>query len=209
MNASNAKSLGFGGRATLGCALLLSVAVALPHQQVSEALASQVALTIDPAKSKVRWIVDSTLHTVHGTFNLKSGTLRFDHVTGQASGEIAVSAASGESGNNSRDARMHKEILETAKYPDVVFRPIQVDGKVSTSGPSDVNLRGILSIHGVDHDLVAPVHAYLAGDHWTGTTKFEIPYVKWGIKDPSNFLLKVKPVVTVELELSGQVQSLK
>jgi polyisoprenoid-binding protein YceI len=206
MNALNARSLGFGGRATLGCAVILSVAVVLPHQQVSEAPASQVVLTIDPAKSKVRWIVDSTLHTVHGTFNLESGTLRFDDGTGQASGEIAVSAASGESGNDLRDARMHKEILETTKYPDVVFRPTQVDGKVSLSGPSDVNLRGILSIHGLEHDLVAPVHAYLDGNHWTATTKFEIPYVKWGIRDPSNFLLKVKPVVIVELELSGQVR---
>jgi polyisoprenoid-binding protein YceI len=150
--------------------------------------------------------MDRRQHTVHGTFNLKGGTLRFDHVTGQAGGEIVVYAASGESGNNSRDARMHKEVLETAKYPDVLFRPTQLDGKISTSGPSDVNLHGVLSIHGVDHDLVAPVHAYLAGDHWIGTTKFDLPYVKWGIKDPSNFLLKVKPVVTVELELSGQVQ---
>jgi hypothetical protein len=77
------------------------------------------------------------------------------------------------------------------------------------SGPSDGNLRGVFSIHGADHDLVASVHADLAGDRWTGTTKFAVPYVKWGIKDPSNFLLKVKPVVTVELELSGEVKSSK
>jgi polyisoprenoid-binding protein YceI len=209
MNALNMKSLGFGVRATLGCALLFSVAVASPRQQTSEAPASEVVLTIDPAKSKVQWVVDSTLHTVHGTFNLKSGTLRFDPVTGQAGGEIVVYASSGESGNNSRDARMHKEILEAAKYPDVIFRPTQFDSKVSASGPSDGNLRGVFSIHGADHDLVTFIHARLVGDHWTGTTEFEVPYVKWGIKDPSNFLLRVKPVVTVELELSGQVRSLK
>ncbi len=115
MNALDVKSLGFGSRATLGCALLLSVAVASPHQQTSEAPASEVVLTIDPAKSKVQWIVDSTLHTVHGTFNLKSGTLRFDLVTGRAGGEIVVYASSGESGNNSRDARMHKEIFGDRK----------------------------------------------------------------------------------------------
>jgi hypothetical protein len=31
--------------------------------------------------------------------------------------------------------------------------------------------------------------------------------VKWGIKDPSNFLLKVNPVVSVELEISGAVEA--
>jgi|SRR5208282_545559 len=102
---------------------------------------------------------------------------------------------------------MHKEILETAKYPDVVFRPRQVQGKVRQSGSSDVKLDGVLSIHGADHDLTAQVHAELNGDRWRGTGKFEVPYVKWGIKDPSNFLLKVKPVVKVELEMSGEVKA--
>ena len=102
-----------------------------------------------------------------------------------------------------RDKRMHKEILETAKYPEVVFHPTQVEGNVASSGPSDVKLHGIISIHGSDHELTAMVHAELAGDHWTGTGKFEIPYVTWGIKDASNFFLKVKHVVNVELATSG------
>jgi polyisoprenoid-binding protein YceI len=149
------------------------------------------------------------LHTVHGTFALKSGTLHFDPETGKAGGEIVVFAPSGVSGNSSRDARMHKEILETAKYPDVVFRPTQVEGKVGQSGASDVKLGGVFSIHGADHDLTALVHAELTGDRWRGTGRFEVPYVKWGIKDPSNFLLKVKPVVSVELEMSGAVKAAK
>jgi polyisoprenoid-binding protein YceI len=149
------------------------------------------------------------VHTVHGTFALKSGTLHFDPETGKAGGEIIVLAPSGESGNSSRDRRMHREILETAKYSDVVFRPTQVEGKVGQSGASDVKLSGVFSIHGADHDLAALVHAELMGDRWRGTCKFEVPYVKWGIKDPSNFFLNVKPVVHVELEMSGEVKAAK
>lgn len=186
-------------------ALIPSVAVA--QQQIAPAATSEVVLTIDPAPSKVHWILDTTLHTVHGTFALKSGTLHFDPKTGKAGGEIVVYAPSGESGNGSRDKRMHKEILETAKYPEVVFRPQQVEGSVVRSGTSDVKLSGVFSIHGVDHALTAEVHANLSRDHWTGTGKFQVPYISWGIKDPSNFLLKVKPVVNVELELSGSVKS--
>jgi polyisoprenoid-binding protein YceI len=157
----------------------------------------------------VHWTVDSTLHTVHGTFALKSGTVHFDPATGTAGGEIVVYAPSGESGSGSRDKRMHKEILETAIYPDVVFRPTHVEGKVAQAGASDVKLAGTFSIHGADHDLTALVHAELSGDRWTGTGKFEVPYVQWGIKDPSNFLLKVQPVVSVELEMSGEIRSAK
>jgi polyisoprenoid-binding protein YceI len=206
VNIRSVKSVGIGTVATFGYGLLLSAGVTPPYRQIPEVPTSEIVLTIDPAQSKVHWAVDSTLHLVHGTFTLKRGTLYFDPETGHAGGEIVVYAASGESGNRSRDARIHKEILETAEYPDVIFRPTQIDGKVALSGPSDSNIHGVFSIHGANHELVTSVHADLTGDHWNGATKFEVPYVKWGIKDPSNFLLKVKPVANVEIELSGEVK---
>ena len=49
----------------------------------------------------------------------------------------------------------------------------------------------------------------MSGDRWKGTGKFEVPYVMWGIKDPSNFFLKVKHVVNVDLEMAGAVSSAK
>jgi polyisoprenoid-binding protein YceI len=195
--------------AVFSLALFLSAAAPLPQPQATQAAVSEIVLTLDPAQSRVHWTVDSTLHRVHGTFALKSGTVHFDPETGKAGGEIVVFAPSGQSGNSSRDRRMHKEILETAKYPDVIFRPTRVEGKVDQSGGSDVKLGGVFSIHGADHDLTALVHAELTGDRWRGTSKFEVPYVKWGIKNPSNFLLRVKPVVNVELEMSGEIKAAK
>ena len=181
----------------------------LAQASVAHPAASEIVLTLDAAQTQVHWTVDSALHTVHGTFTLKSGTVHFDPNTGLAGGEVVVSASSGQSGNGSRDKRMHKEIIESAKYPDIVFHPKHVEGKVSRSGASDVTLSGTFSIHGADHDLSASVHAELAGDRWTGTCKFPVPYVNWGIKDPSNFLLKVQPVVNVELDMSGGIASSK
>ncbi len=188
----------------IGClAVFRSAAAAPPQLQSAPAATWEIVLALDPTQSKVHWNVDSSLHTVHGTFNFKSGSIHFDPATGKAGGEIVVSASSGDSGNDSRDKRMHQEILETAKYSEVIFHPTQVEGRVASSGPSEVKLHGIFSIHGTDHELTAQVHAELAGDHWTGTGKFEVPYVTWGIKDPSNFFLKVKHVVNVELAMSG------
>jgi polyisoprenoid-binding protein YceI len=187
-----------------GMAVLLAAAPALP--QATQAASHQIALTLDPAQTRLHFSVDSTLHMVHGTFAVKSGSLQFDPQTGKASGAIVVNAVSGETGNGSRDQRLHKEILETWKFAEATFRPSQIDGQVSLTAPSDFKLKGIITLHGTDHELVADVHSEFSGDHWKGTAKFDVPYTKWGIKDPSNFLLKVKPIVNVELELSGSTQ---
>ena len=209
MKVSATKSISASAAAVLALALFLSAAPAPPRHQETSVAPSELVLTLDPAQSKVHFNVDSTLHTVHGTFSVKSGTVHFDPQTGKAGGEIVVNATSGDSGSTSRDARMHKEILETKKYPDAVFHPSQIEGQVASVGASDVKLRGTISLHGADHELTALIHANLSPDHWTGTANFEVPYITWGIKDPSNFFLKVKPVVNVELEMSGPLTSAK
>jgi polyisoprenoid-binding protein YceI len=193
----------------LGIAVFLSATAAPPRPQPAQTAAQEIALEVDPAQSKAHYTVDSSLHTVHGTFTVKKGSVHFDPETGKAGGEIFVYATSGDSGNTSRDERMHKEILETAKYPDAIFRPNTVEGKVARNGTSDVKLHGVMVLHGGEHEVIALVHAELTGDHWKGTAKFDVPYIQWGIKDPSNWLLKVKPVVNVEVEMAGAVNGAK
>jgi len=189
------------GAITLGLAVLLAASPRPP--QTAQTAALPVVLTFDANQSKVHYVVDTTLHTVHGTFNVKSGTVQFDPQTGKASGMIVIFATSGDSGNSSRDERMHKEILETQKYGEATFRPTQIDGQVSLTAASDFKIKGIFNLHGGDHDMVADVHSEFTGGQWKGTAKFDVPYISWGIKDPSNFLLKVKPVVHVQLDMAG------
>jgi len=203
MRISSWKSFVLTLGAIAGIAIFLSATAAPPRANQSVQESAPIVLMLDPSQTKVQWTVDSTLHAVHGTFVVKSGTVHFDPETGKAGGEVIVLATSGDSGNSSRDQRMHKEILETAKFPDAVFRPVQIEGKVTRSGNSDVKLRGVISLHGGEHEIIVPVHAELASDRWKGTAKFDVPYIQWGIKDPSNWLLKVKPVVNVELEMTG------
>lgn len=193
--------------AIAGIAVFLSASAAPPRPQALPAPAQELVFALDQSQSKVHYSVESTLHAVHGTFNLKNGTLRLDPATGKAAGEIIVYATSGDSKNTSRDEKMHKAVLESAKYPEVLFRPTLLDGKLALSGPSDVQLHGVFSLHGGDHELVVAVHAEITGDQWKGTTKFQVPYIQWGLKDPSNFLLKVKPNVEIELELAGSLKS--
>jgi polyisoprenoid-binding protein YceI len=182
-------------------------AAAAPQQSAAQQSApQQFTLALDPAQSSIHWVLDTTLHTVHGTFLLKRGNITFTTDGGKASGEMVAAATSGESGNDSRDKKMHNEILESQKYQEIIFRADRIDGKVSATGASSVQLHGTFSLHGTEHELTVPVQEEITGGQWKGTAKFTVPYIQWGLKNPSTFLLKADPTVEVELQLSGGIK---
>src|SRR5271157_4709148 len=115
--------------------------------------AQRVQVNLDPAQTKIEWTLGATMHSVHGTFKLKSGTVRFDPKSGDASGEIVVDATSGESGNHDRDADMHKKVLESARYPEITFLPKRVTGSLAEQGKSNLQVQGVFKIHGAEHDF--------------------------------------------------------
>src|SRR6266478_6606113 len=185
----------------------LAVLSALPQHAAPQPPASEIVLGIDPARSKVHWTLGSTVHTVHGSFAFKKGTLQLDTSSGKASGEIIVDAASGNSGDDSRDRKMHREVLESGRYAEVIFRPDRVEGEIPPQRAFTVNVRGLLVLHGSEQQLTVPVQAELAGDHWTGSAKFNVPFIDWGLKNPGNFFLKVNHAVEIEAELQGSLQN--
>ncbi len=118
---------------------------------------------------------------------MKSGSLLLDPPLGKLTGEIVVDAASGESGNGMRDRKMHREILESDRYKEIVFRPDRFEGVVSLQGKSAIRVHGIFTIHGSDHELTIPSEVEPFAEHWTATLHFPVPYTKWGMKNPSTF----------------------
>lgn len=186
-------------------AVFLSASVAHHPPQSPPISAATLLLTLDPAKSTLHYVVDSTLHTVHGTFALKGGSLQLDPGTGKAAGEIVADATSGDSGNASRDKKMHQEVLESGRYTEIIFRPDHVEGNLPLQGPSTVQVHGRFALHGSEHELVIPVSAEMQAGQWKGTAHFSVPYVQWGLKNPSNFLLKVNRAVEIDLQMAGSV----
>jgi len=169
--------------------------------------AQESIVQLDPAQAKIEFSLSGNMHTVHGKFALKSSTIRFDPSNGKISGAIVVDATSGDSGNNSRDKKMHREILESAKFPEIVFTPMQMMGRVAADGASKVEVSGRFRLHGQDHDVTLPIDVQADGRSLQITTHIEIPYVQWGMKNPSNFLLRVNDKVTVDIQATGRVQS--
>jgi polyisoprenoid-binding protein YceI len=168
--------------------------------------AAENTIELDPARTSITFTLGDVLHTVHGSFKLKHGSLKFDSTTGVASGEIVVDVASGDSGNGSRDKRMHKEILESARFPDAVFTPDHVTGELMPSGESQLDFHGSLLIHGGSHELTLHFRADAKPGEVSGATTFVIPYVQWGMKNPSNFLLKVEDKVQMTIQATGRLR---
>lgn len=159
---------------------------------------------VDPGLSSVKFTVGDVLHTVHGTFKVKQGSLQVES-GGKVSGQIVVDAGSGDSGSGVRDRKMNKEILESAQYPEIAFRPDRIDGALASSGMSNVMVHGMFSIHGAEREITVPAHVETGGDHWTATVHFTVPYQKWGMKNPSTLFLRVNDSVEIDLVAAGTV----
>jgi polyisoprenoid-binding protein YceI len=169
------------------------------------AAAEDRAFQLDPEQTSVKFTLGDVLHTVHGTFRLKRGALQFDPASGKMSGEIVVDAKSGESGSGTRDRKMHKEVLESERYPEIVFHPDKIEGAVAREGKSSVKVHGMFSIHGVDREIAVPAEVEMSADHWTASVHFTVPYTKWGMKNPSTLFLRVNDSVEIDLIAAGSV----
>lgn len=172
---------------------------------VARAQPHEVDLNFVPAKTTVNFTLGDVLHTVHGSFDVKHGAVHFDPATNNVSGEILVDATSGHSGSDGRDKKMHQEVLESGRYSDIVFRPDRVEGQVAALGDSTVQVHGLFTIHGAEHEITIPVRVELAPGRWTATSRFTVPYVKWGMKNPSTFVLRVDQSVGIDIQASGGI----
>jgi len=198
--------LNFAGR-RLGICSLLLFAAALLHAAPTRA--QEMVVTLDPVRTEIHYTLGALAHTVHGTFKLKNGAVQFDPVTGKVSGSIVVDATSGSSGNDGRDSNMHRNVLESQKYPEIVFTPQQVKGTVNQQGASQIEVSGVFRLHGQDHQMTLPVALQLTGPEATASTQFSIPYQQWGLKNPSTFILRIKDTVDLEIHAVAHVSPAK
>ncbi|HEX5042794.1 MAG TPA: YceI family protein [Candidatus Polarisedimenticolaceae bacterium] len=165
-----------------------------------------VALALSPKDTKVTFTLDATAHTVHGTVPLTSGTIHFDPASGRASGEIVLDLARAQTGNQGRDEDMHAKVLESGRYPRAVFRLQRIQGTLRPTGTSEIVLQGTLLFHGAEHPLEIPARVTTTGNHVRADGHLTIPYVAWGLRDPSKFVLRVGKSVEVRVEVEGDLR---
>ena len=185
--------------------LSVILVLALGAANFAQTASRQVVLNFVPANATVKFTLGASLHSVHGSFALKSGAVHFDPASGKVSGEIVLDAASGQTGNEGRDKKMHGEVLESGRYPEIVFRPDRVDGQFAAQGVSTLQVHGIFAIHGAEHEMIIPVRIETSSGRWTADSSFAVPYIKWGMKNPSTFILRVEQSVDLEVQASGDL----
>jgi polyisoprenoid-binding protein YceI len=189
---------GFGWTAVAATVALVVAGAA------TTARAQERVLELDPAHTQINFTLDATFHTVHGTFQLKRGSVRFNSDSGVASGVVVIDARSGKTGNDSRDTRMNAEILQSDKYPEIIFVPDSVTGRIDLRDPFQVNVHGTIKMHGAEHPITITTQLDPKGNQLSSTSRFAIPYLEWGVKNPSTMLLRVGDKIFVEMHTEGK-----
>jgi polyisoprenoid-binding protein YceI len=193
-------------RMRTNCSTRIVAWVLLTLSVAESGSAQQITVDLDPAKTTITFVLGDVLHTVRGTFRLKAGSIQMDPAAKRISGTMAIDAASGDSGGGTRDKRMKREILEVERYPEITFTPTEIEGLSSVAQSSQATVSGLFGILGQQHAISFPVHIERSGTDVTAKGSFVVPYVKWGIKDPSTFILRVSKEVDVSVVAVGHIR---
>jgi polyisoprenoid-binding protein YceI len=119
--------------------------------------AQDTLVHLDPTQTKVQFSVGSMLPTVHGSFKLNSGEVRYDPASGKASGALVADAASGASANNGRNKEMRETVLQSRKSSEIAFTLNEVQGKNAAHGTSELEVAGLFRLRGQEHELTMTV----------------------------------------------------
>jgi polyisoprenoid-binding protein YceI len=171
------------------------------------ALAQHQTFAVNPDASEVKMTLKTTHEVVNGTFHIQSGSIEFDRSNPKMSGSVTVLAGSGKTGNDSRDKKMNKDILKVDQYTTVSFAPKTYTGTIAPSGDSTIQVNGVFTLLGNPHDLTIPIRIHMDGSKATAKAQFVVPYVQWGLKNPSFLIWKAENDVAMDINLVGQVSN--
>ena len=74
-----------------------------------------------------------------------------------------------------------------------------MEGDLAPAAPSSVTVEGWFQIHGQRHQLSIPMQIQMSGTEATAKGRFVVPYVAWGMKNPSTFILRVNQQVDIDV----------
>ncbi len=67
--------------------------------------------------------------------------------------------------------------------------------------------RGIFTLLGTPHEITVPMLVHLDGKGANAKAHFVVPYVQWGLKNPSFLIWKADDDVAIDLNLTGTLST--
>ena len=80
---------------------------------------------------------------------------------------------------------MNQQVLESAKYPEIVFKTVSVSGTKSADGQYLLNLAGELTLHGVTQKQPVEAQVAIIGNTLRAHGDFSVLQTTYGIKPVS------------------------
>jgi polyisoprenoid-binding protein YceI len=150
-----------------------------------------------PDGSTVGFAGSSTIHDFTGTAQVIGGSfsLKPSHVAGF----IEVDCTSMNTKDADRDAEMHKDHMESAKYPRIRF---DVTAFTPGADASTGSVQGTWTMHGASRPMQIPVTMTLGAKPRLHAS-FPIDMRLWAITPPKKLLvISVDPMITVTVDLT-------
>jgi polyisoprenoid-binding protein YceI len=174
---------------------------------VSQAQPVELHYAIDAAGSELTWELPATLHTVHGKAPEFSGAI--DAAAGERGewsiqARVVVKAAAMVTGNASRDRNMREKVLETDRFPEIVFEAHRVHADLSRLKPGErftAEVEGDLTVHGKSAPIRVPVDVSVLADAVILEGSFALSWKQYGLHDPSFGIVTVRDPLKLHFRL--------
>jgi len=200
------KTRPFGG-------ILIALALIALGAAAAEGPVHPLHYKVEVAGSSVRWELPATFEPIKGLVPLFHGSIQATPLSGggwDVRAKIVVPADSMRTGNRLRDRTLREKVLETARYPEIVFELRQFTGDISRFRPGQtfpVQVVGDLTVHGKTEKVQLPVDVSVFPSAVILTGSFPVHWKAYGLQDPSfpvvarvkepmfvNFRLRAVPV---------------
>jgi len=163
---------------------------------------------IEVAGSSVRWELPASFRPIRGIVPLFHGFVEADPVPSGAwdvRSRIVVPAAGMRTGSLIRDRTLREKVLETERFPEIVFELRRFTGDLSSFRPGEtfsVQVVGDLTVHGKTAPVQLPVDVSVFPKAVVIRASFPVHWKKYGLQDPSfPVVARVKEPMQVDFRL--------
>ena len=171
--------------------MLVAFALTAPGPRLPQVAVHPLRYKIEVAGSSVRWELPATFEPIKGIVPLFQGTIEATPLSGggwDVKAHIVVPAAAMRTGNRRRDRTLREKVLQTARYPEIVFDLRQFTGDLSKFRPGStfpVEVAGDLTVHGRTAAVQLPVDVSVFPGAVILTGSFPVHWKAYGLEDPS------------------------